>query len=296
MKQKIHELDLIQRWMQAVIMNPGGVEEGIISETSRCEIDVTTENIESVICRSRSLTSIERLNVYGNAYYARLLDCLTAEFPALSFAIGEELFQSFAFDYLQDYPSTSYTLNKLSTNFPKYLRETRPTPTDDDDGQWMQFVIDLATLERLYSDVFDGPGWEGKQTLRNTDFERFRGKNHSMLVLKTVPCFRLTKFDYPVHEYASAVRRKEEPPLPEPIPTYLAISRIEYRVRRWSLSELQYDLLTALNDSQTLEEAIQAVVKTHQPDRDSFAENLQNWFKEWTDASFFESASVAPNI
>jgi hypothetical protein len=62
---------------------------------------------------------MDRLAIYGTAYYARLLECLLEEFPVLVHALGEELFDAFAVGYLQKYPSRSYTLNDLATNIPR---------------------------------------------------------------------------------------------------------------------------------------------------------------------------------
>ena len=167
MNDKPRQLDHVQRWMQQVIMHPDGIVAGIDSEEARQEIDIESADIEQVVCRSRSLSSIERLQVYGNAYYARLLECLRNEFPATTHAVGEEVFDGFAFGYLQAYPSQSYTLAHLGTQFPRYLAETSPAvDTDDAMGDWPAFLVDLATLERCYSEVFDGPGVEGESLLQ----------------------------------------------------------------------------------------------------------------------------------
>ena len=55
--------------------------------------------IEAVVTRSRNLTAAERLGVYHNAYYARLLACLREEFPILLKTITEEVFDAFAFGF-----------------------------------------------------------------------------------------------------------------------------------------------------------------------------------------------------
>src|SRR5438105_5881909 len=127
-------LDIVQRWMQAVIMHPDGVDAGLASEAAREHLDVAPENVEQVISRSAAQTSIERLSIYANAYYARLLECLGEEFPVLKKTLGEETFDAFAFDYLQRYPSQSYTLGKLGENFTRYLAETRPADADGDES------------------------------------------------------------------------------------------------------------------------------------------------------------------
>ena len=66
--QAVRQLDQIQRWMMSVISHPDGIVSGIESEDAQREVSVSTEQIEQVITRSRQCSSIERLQVYGNAY------------------------------------------------------------------------------------------------------------------------------------------------------------------------------------------------------------------------------------
>src|SRR5260370_15904159 len=132
-------------------MTPHGVHAGVGSDDARRAIDVSAEAVEGVVTRSRSLTALERLDIYHRAYFARLVECLRDEFPVLVHALGEDAFDAFALNYLQRYPSRSYTLNHLGTRFPHYLAETRP---DDGDAlSWPDFLIDLATLELTFGEV-----------------------------------------------------------------------------------------------------------------------------------------------
>ncbi len=141
----MRQLAQIQRWFQAVVTHPDGVEAGLTSPEARAEIDVSPSRIEDMVDPSKRRTSVERLEVYANAYYARLLECLRDEFPALLHAVGEEVFDGLAFGYLQSYPSRSYTLSELSRQFAQYLEETRPRDEDDASGpSWPDFMIDLA--------------------------------------------------------------------------------------------------------------------------------------------------------
>jgi hypothetical protein len=120
------ELNQIQRWMQAVITHPGGVAEGAVSAAADAMISNATEQVEQIIRPSRKQTAAERLQVYSNAYFARLLDCLREEYPALRHAAGEDAFEGFAIGYLQQHPSQSYTLADLGAGFPGYLADPRP--------------------------------------------------------------------------------------------------------------------------------------------------------------------------
>ena len=89
---------------------------------------MSPQEIESVIAHSSHQTSVERLEIYANAYYARLLECMRHEYPIMAQAMGEELFDEFSVQYLHAYPSRSYTLNDLGADFAAFLAATHPLP------------------------------------------------------------------------------------------------------------------------------------------------------------------------
>src|SRR6267154_235154 len=126
------EVSRVQRWFQAVVTHPGGVEAGADSVEAQRLIALPPGQIEKVITRSRALSAAERLAIYANAYHTRLLECLGEVYPMLKRTLGEEAFGCLAFGYLQDQPSRSYTLNELGRHFPPYLQQTRPTAHDLD--------------------------------------------------------------------------------------------------------------------------------------------------------------------
>src|SRR5260370_10156790 len=208
-------LDTIQLWMQAAIMHPGGVAEGVASAEARSQIDGGPDEAERVVTRSRALTAMERLEIYSHGYYARLLECLREEFPVLKHALGEEVFDAFAVGYLQQYPSRSYTLFRLSENFPRYLAETRP----DGNGayaDWPDFLIDLATLEQTFNEIFDGPGVEREVLAIGDQLQTISPDRLLEARLVGVPCLRLLLLRYPVHLYFPSLRPHQTPHLPHP--------------------------------------------------------------------------------
>ena len=175
-------LDVVQRWFQAVITHPEGVAGGLASPAADRFVPLSRGGLERLVRRSSRLTAEQRLSIYANAYYARLLECLADCFPVLHRVLGVEVFAGFAFDYLQRYPSRSYTLDRLAESFPRFLDETRPDRPAPGEGRqapepgsdpepaqappaWPDFLIDLATLELAIAKVFDGPGAEGEPLL-----------------------------------------------------------------------------------------------------------------------------------
>lgn len=286
------DLRQLQQWMHAVLTHPSGIATGISSDDARDQIDVTPEQIEQVIRRSESLTSLERLHIYGGAYYARLFECLQSEFPALLQALGEESFNSFAFSYLQEFPSRSYTLGDLGKQFPEFLSRSRPPREVADQSDYADFLIDLARLERTYSDVFDGPGPERQPRLTREQLEQIPPGRWPDARLVPFECVRLLTCNFPVHEYASAVRHGGEnitPPAAEP--TRLAITRRDYVVRRFALDPLPFRLLTELVNGRTVGEAIAAACESTEADIGQLVSDLQTWFRDWTAAPFFRAVN-----
>ncbi len=281
------DLDPVLRWMQAVIMHPAGVEAGLAE--ARRHIDVGPGEAEAVVNRSRALTAVERLAIYGNAYYARLLECLREEFAVLAHALGEELFGVFAVGYLQRYPSRSYTLAQLGADFPRYLAETRP---GSGPAGWEDFIVDLATLERTFNEVFDGPGVEGERLPDLRQFADMPAEQFLGARLVPVPCLRLLALHYPVQRYYTAVRRRKRPRLPAAAPTYLALSRQDYRVRHYELSRPAYLLLQALLAGDRVGQAIAKASAAAGPEAGHLAGHLYSWFRDWAAEGFFHRIDV----
>jgi Putative DNA-binding domain len=289
------DLGHIQRWMQAVLMHPVGIAEGIASAKARQHIDVGPAEAEKVVTRSRALTALERLGIYGYAYYARLLECLREEFPVLMHALTQEVFDAFAVGYLQVYPSRSYTLLQLGANFPRYLAETRPEegggvglPAD-----WPDFLIDLATLELTFNEVFDGPGVEGERLLDADQLRDIPAERLAEARLVGVSCLRLLPLRYPVHRYFTAVRRHEDPVPYAAAETYLAVTRRRYVVRHYELSPPAYQLLRGLLAGESVGEAIGRAAEAAGPNLDRLAGNLRTWFHDWAAEGFFRAVECA---
>jgi hypothetical protein len=286
-------LSLLQRWMQAVIMHPDGVTAGTESKDARQYLDVSPAGLEAVVSRSRNLASDERLEIYHNAYFSRLLECLRNIYPMVAKTLGEEVFDALAIGYLHSYPSGSYTLDRLGDNFTRYLHESRPDL--DDAGEptetWPDFLIDLARLEWNIGEVFDGPGVEGQATLGAEQLLGMDANRWPDVRLTPAPCLRLLSFRFPVNDYFTALREAaddaELPNIPEPAESWLALSRRDFVVRRHTLEKAQHELLAALAGGQTIGAAIEQLASTAHVDFDRLAEQLQEWFRTWTAAGFF---------
>lgn len=285
MAEVSRELDQIQRWIQSVITHPGGAAAGADAEEAQRILGVEAATLERVVTRSRSLSALDRLDIYANAYFARLLECLRSEFPVLQRAVGEDVFGEFAIGYLQSYPPRSYSLNRLGEHFARYLSESRV----DDDG-WADLIIDLASLEWAIGAVFDGPGCEGQGLLDVQQLWAVPAARQPAVVLDTVPCLRLLRLRFPLRDYYSALRDEQEAMPPERSESFLALTRRNYVVRLHDLTGIQYALLSALQEGECLGRAIERIAATAGSDAEELGSNLGCWFREWAEAGFFRAA------
>jgi hypothetical protein len=281
-----NELGRIQRWLQAVIVHPDGVAAGVESAQARGEIDVPLAQLESVVLPSRRLSGEERVAIYGRAYYSRLLECMRSVYPMVARTLGDEAFDGLAFGYLQKYPSVSYTLEHLGARFAQYLDETRPDGEADAGKSWIDFLIELARLEWAIGEVFDGPGSEGCEALAAGKLAAIEPQRWPDARLVPAGCLHLLRFDFPLNDYFTALKRDEHPPPPEPAETFLALTRRDYVVRRHALSAVQYEILRSLSAGETVGAAIAGAAQiAHGVDQ--LAIDLRSWFATWATAGFF---------
>jgi hypothetical protein len=299
-------LAVVQRWFQAVVTHPDGVEAGV--ESAQALAPRGRAELEAMITRSRRVSAHDRISIYANAYYLRLIECLGDSYPVLKRTLGEAVFNGFAMSYLQQYPSRSYTLIRLGDAFANFLDETRPdrepdanSHADADDQAkpgarppvgWPDFLIDLARLEWTIEQVFDGPGIEDRSTLSRADFEAIDPARWPHCRLRMVPCFRLLELRFPVNAYYSQARRTpegEEVPAPGPADTWLAITRRDYIVRRHEIDRPHYELLASLQRGDTIAQAVEAAAAASPHDDAALARLLREWFHHGASQQFFEA-------
>jgi len=250
-------------------------------------VSTASEAVEQIITRSSSLSAYDRLAIYRHAYLARLQECLRLEFPVLLLTLGEELFALFTNAYLQQYPSRSYTLNRLGENFPRYLAESRPDAAAPEQAResWPDFIVELATLERAFAETFDGEGSEGQPLVDRDHLVALPLEALLRARFKTVAGFRIFSFRYPIAGYFNASRNNEKPDLPQPCRSYVALMRRDYVVRLHELTEIQYALLSGLSAGRTLNEIAEEL-------DDDFIADARQWLGEWAAKGLFATVEL----
>ena len=218
-----HHLKNIQTWMYNTITKPNLNPK-----------EFTT--IKNTLSPSKSLTATDRLQIYRDSYFIRLIDCLQNEFSILFDVLGEELFNHLAWNYLIENPSTSYTLNDLGQKFPDYLKTSSTEEKTDD---WQLFIIDLAKYERTYAEVFNGKGHEN---LESKDI-------FSSNPIQLSPAIRLEEFVFPVLEFIHQYRENNNSKFPNRKTTQYVFTRQDYTVSAFEFDNDEFQTLKNLLNS-----------------------------------------------
>ncbi|MEK7283478.1 MAG: DNA-binding domain-containing protein [Acidobacteriota bacterium] len=135
-----------QELFWTLITAPEGVRAAIDGLSGRGAIDEAAVN--ALFAGDARLPAVERLDIYANMYFYRLLDCLAEDFPKVRAAVGPAHFHNLVTDYLIRHPSEHPSLRFLGRRLPEFIRDHPPA------GDF-PFLADLARLEWARADVFD---------------------------------------------------------------------------------------------------------------------------------------------
>ena len=266
----------LQRWLLNVVVQPGSLEEALSSRETLAE----AKRAEDVLLPSRTLSAASRVAIYRRMYPGRMREALASDYPALEHFLGERGFSRLAHEYVQVFPSRSYTLNRLGDHMPEFLRNAAGMKRHE-------FLAELARLELAVTEVFDAP--EAKP-LSAARIARVPLEDWERAVLTTIPAFRLLRSLYNVNAYAEAVKRGGRVPKPKREETCVAVYRRDYAVYRQALSRAAHDLLFDLAGGMRLGEAIQRAMA--RPSRRPQEQQLFRWFREWVSGGVFASLRI----
>ena len=92
------------------------------------------------IISSQNLSAKQKLKIYQNGYYERIIVAMQQDFPIINALLKDEAFSSLICDYIDAYPSCSFTLRTIGKNLSQFLKSK--------DELFLPFA-DLAELEYL---------------------------------------------------------------------------------------------------------------------------------------------------
>jgi hypothetical protein len=244
------------------------------------------------------LTSFERLEIYNRQYWFRVLDGFYEDFPGLRAVLGDRRFDAAAKAYLTECPSRSFTMRDLGSRLESWLRKHPKYASNR-----QQLALDMVRLEWAEIETFDSAAESP------VSVGALQNANPTRLRLKLQPYIRLLALRYPVDDLLLAIKhdsgtnvasnamaerqkRKKVSAVArlKPVPTYLAIHRVDNMVYFRRLDREEFAILTALHNGKALERAIEAGFRKSRTPIEQQASDASAWFRNWAALGWF----VAP--
>jgi hypothetical protein len=216
------------------------------------------------------LRPFDRLEIYNQQYWWRLIGAFGEDFPAVRAVIGPRKFDALTVAYLEKYPSRSWTMRNLGQHLAEFIAvEPQWTAPNTD------LAADVARVEWATTTAFDDAD------VAPIEAAKFASADPSRLRLALQPHLVLLQLHHAVDRLLARLRRKRNTVvevasnavterhaakaprlsaqrLKESF--HLAVHRSEGTVYFKRLNAVSYGLLCALRDGKTVEEACEAVV------------------------------------
>ena len=139
------DLNWVESLLYRLITAPSGVAEGLAQEKS-----LAPDSLANVIIGDDRLTAEERVDIYANMYFYRLLDVLKEDFPATLAILGADRFHNLVTGFLIEYPPAHFSISYAGEHLADFIR-AHPLCGE------FPFLPDLARMERALIEVFHAP-------------------------------------------------------------------------------------------------------------------------------------------
>lgn len=268
-------LSELEHWLQAEIVRPheGGTRTLQQRETA----------VAPYVKPSRTLSAAERVEIYADMYFERLVEVLAGEYQAVAVLAGHDGFRRIVRGYLREHPSRHWSLNPLGRKLPEFLAGKFRTPRK-------AVIRDVATLENLMAIVFDAPR---SRVLASDDVARVAPADFPAARLVCVPALELATFDHAANAIVRAARQGEPMPALIRKRTFTVVWRKEWVVWRMDLSEPMYHVLTSLKSGLPIGAAMAEGARHHHGDPQALQHEVSRSFGEWIGEGFFERIETA---
>lgn len=108
-----------------------------------------TPGIERHVVGTAKADAHTRLDIYGDGYALRLIECLQKDFPALAALMGDDAFAALARAYIAQHPSRHFSVRYVGARLAEFVRARA-----DADAP---LHADLAAFEWALMNAFDAP-------------------------------------------------------------------------------------------------------------------------------------------
>lgn len=235
MATRLKELQgLLYRLITAV----SGVGEGLAAERG-----LANGALGAIVLGDERLSAEERVDIYANMYFYRLLEVLKEDFPATLLVLGDDDFHNLVTGYLLEYPPTEPSVYFCGRHLSDYLRAHPQTAAP--------FAADLASLERAMVEVFHAAD---ANPLDAESMRMIPPGEWPALELRMPPASRILALEWKVADLVGAVETKRAWESPERAAARVLVWRRNARVLYRELEAVEVRALDVASHGATFAE------------------------------------------
>jgi hypothetical protein len=192
------------------------------------------------IAADSEAAAIERLDVYANMYFFRLLDVLRGDYPNLVKLVGDDAFHNLVTAYLLAHPSDNPSLRWVGRALPSYLASAAEA---SELRRRFPHAVSLARLEWERGESFDAAD---APVATAADLTDVTPAAWSAMRIRLQPALRLVELDHRVLPLWLALERgeAERPEAPAEL-ARAVVWRRGFRVYHRSVTAAECDCLRA---------------------------------------------------
>lgn len=232
-------LSSLQKLLWKLLTSPEGVEHGI-----------KKLSVNNLPLRANSrLSPSERLDIYANMYFFRILAVLKKDYAALAIFLGKRDFHNLITLYLQAYPPRHYSIRYAGEHLPKFLRNSKHYKK-------RTYLAELAELELAILTAFDAPK---VNPIVLSDWHNLPQEKWPKIKFAFIPGTQILKTNYDIKRWREGLLSKNQlKGPPQKVKNYLVVWRKDLQVfirqidpSEWLISKKLYQI--ALHQNVTLE-------------------------------------------
>lgn len=264
-----------QQWFGSIIGRP-------IDEADRIAPVSPTGNLIEIeasehIAPSPTLRPAQRIEIYNQQYWWRLLKTFQETFPFLSRLFGYfEFNRLISIPYFVKYPPNHWSFGSLGDRLVQWVLEEYV-------GEDQQLVADAAWLDWAFVNCFTAG--QLPAIIQN------EGEDISTCILYTQPHVHLFNFDYELFKYRDDFLQQNHdywqvnpfPELKRDKKYYFILYRNPELDISWKeIGKTEYDLLVQFKHGTSIENVCEWLETQSIDVYEQAANHLQEWFQEWT--------------
>lgn len=274
----------IQEWFSKIITSP--LQNNLINPISPQKTPINTEAAKYIV-PSPTLDPGDRIQIYNQQYWWRLLNTLHDSFPLVTRILGYYDFnKKIGVPYLKKYPPQHWSINYLGNRLPIWMKNEYREKDKE-------MLNEAVAIDWAFTDSF----FAGEYSLSNLKDNQASQTEENVLatIFHLQPHLHLMNLKHHFFPFRDLILEqipeywdKNTMPKIEKGDYFFVIYRNQHYNIVWSeIKKYEFLLLSQFRDGKSIEQACQFLENESEEFQLEASRNLHLWFQEWVARGWF---------